>query len=140
MKIIENNYKPVNLPIKYICEECDSVFQYDENDINIEKNGDEYVICPCCGHKCLICEKITEKNIEFPKSFYEFGGNNINSLNVSDIEITERIKQSIEWLKENPAEPYKYMGYGNMFLCIFNHEDEYYIIVTKNYFDTTIDK
>ena len=57
MKIIENNYKPVDLSVKYICEECNSVFQYDDNDIRTEKNGGEYVMCPCCGHKCLICEK-----------------------------------------------------------------------------------
>lgn len=143
MKIIENNYKcelAKDEEIEYICESCNSIFQYNDDDIEIDGHGDEYVKCPCCKHRCLVAEKVTEKNINFPKSFYEFGGNNTDSFNVSDVEITNHIKQCIEWLKEHPAEPYKYMGYGNMFLCIFNHEDEYSIIVTKNYFDTTIDK
>ena len=143
MRIIENNYKydlAKDYEIEYICESCNSVFQYNDDDIEFDECEDEYVKCPCCGHKCLVAEKVTEKNIEFPKSFYEFGGNNTKSVNISDNEITENIKECISWLKKNPNEPYRYMAYGNMFLCVFNHEDEYYIMVTKNYFDASIDK
>lgn len=143
MKIIENNYKcelAKDEEIEYICESCNSIFQYNDDDIEINEYGDEYVKCPCCEHKCLVVEKVTEKNINFPKSFYEFGGNNTESVDISNAEITMKIRECIMWLKKNPNEPFKYMAYGNMFLCVFNHEDEYYIIVTKNYFDTTIDK
>ena len=31
-------------------------------------------------------------------------------------------------------------GSGDTFVCVFNHEDEYYIMVAKNYFDASIDK
>lgn len=143
MRIIENNYKydlAKDYEIEYICESCNSVFQYNDDDIECDEYEDEYVKCPCCGHRCFVAEKVTEKNIEFPKSFYEFGGNNTKSVNISDNEITKNIKECISWLKKNPNEPYRYMAYGNMFLCVFNHEDEYYIMVTKNYFDTSIDK
>ena len=54
--------------------------------------------------------------------------------------ITSRIKESIVWLKRHPEELYKYVGSGDTFLCVFNHEDEYYIMVAKNYFETSIDK
>lgn len=143
MRIIEDNYKydlAKDYEIEYICESCNSVFQYNDDDIEIDEYEDEYVKCPCCGHKCLVDEKVTEKNIEFPKSFYEFGGTNIKSVDISDNEITTRIKECIKWLKENPNEPFRYTGYGNMFLCVFNHQDEYYIMVAKNYFETSIDK
>ena len=143
MRIIENNYKydlAKDYEIEYICESCNSVFQYNDDDIEFDECGNEYVKCPCCGHRCLVTEKVTEKNIEFPESFYEFGGNNTKSVNISNDEITMRIKECIMWLKKNPNEPFKYMSYGNMFLCVFNHEDEYYIMVTKNYFDSSIDK
>lgn len=143
MRIIENNYKydlAKDYEIEYICESCNSVFQYNDDDIEFNECEDEYVKCPCCGHRCLVAEKVTEKNIEFPKSFYEFGGNNTKSVNISDNEITKNIKECISWLKKNPNEPYRYMAHGNMFLCVFNHEDEYYIMVTKNYFDSSIDK
>ena len=143
MRIIENNYKydlAKDYEIEYICESCNSVFQYNDDDIEFDEYEDEYVKCPCCGHKCLVAEKVTEKNIRFPESFYEFGGNNTKSVNISDDEIIKNIKECISWLKKNPNEPFKYIAYGNMLLCVFNHEDEYYIMVTKNYFETSIDK
>lgn len=141
MKIIQNNYTKENeVSEEYICEECNSVFEYNDSDIWIDSKNDECVTCPCCNHSCIVNVPITEKNIEFPKSFYEFGGNNTKSVNISDSEITKNIKECISWLKKNPNKPYRYIAYGNMFLCVFNHEDEYYIMVTKNYFDTSIDK
>ena len=65
MRIIENNYKydlAKDNEIEYVCESCNSVFQYNDDDI------------------------------EFPKSIYEFGGNNIKSVDISNTEITTRIK------------------------------------------------
>ena len=141
MKIIQNNYDYNKIPTEeYICETCNSIFQYENYDVYTDKYGDNYVNCPCCGHKCIVEEKTTEDNINFPKNFYEFGGANTTSVDISNDEITNRIQECIKWLKANPNEPFKYIGYGNMFLCVFNHEDEYYIIVTKNYFDVSIDK
>lgn len=141
MKIIQNNYTKENeVSEEYICEKCNSVFEYEIYDIYTDKDGTERVNCPCCNHSCVVYTPTTEDNINFPKSFYEFGGNNTKSVNISDNEITKNIKECISWLKKNPNEPYRYMAHGNMFLCVFNHEDEYYIMVTKNYFDSSIDK
>lgn len=140
MKIIKDCYNKEIVSEEYICEECNSVFEYDDYDVYVDSENNEYVTCPCCNHSCIVSVPTTEDNIEFPKSFYEFGGTNIESIDVSNNEITTRIKECIKWLKENPNEPFGYTGFGNMFLCVFNHEDEYYIIVTKNYFDSYIDK
>ena len=140
MKIIQNNYTNENKATEeYICEECNSVFVYDDYDIYIDKNGEESVTCPCCGHHCVVYIPVTEKNIEFPKSFYQFGLTN-GAVKIDNEEITSWIKESVIWLKRHPEESYKYVGSGDTFLCVFNHEDEYYIMVAKNYFDSHIDK
>ena len=140
MKIIQNNNVQENvIEEEYICEECNSVFVYDDYDIYVDKDGVESVTCPCCNHRCIVSVPITEKNIEFPKSFYQFGENK-GAVKIDNNEITSRIKESIVWLKRHPEEPYKYVGSGDTFLCVFNHEDEYYIMVAKNYFDSHIDK
>ena len=139
MKIIKNNYEKEEISERYICEECNSVFEYNDYDISIDADGVESVICPCCNHKCIVSVPVTEKNIEFPKSFYHFGENK-GAVKIDNNEITSRIKESIVWLKRHPEEPYRYMGSGDTCVCVFNHEDEYYIMVAKNYFDASIDK
>lgn len=143
MKIIQNNYTKENDVSEeyYVCEECNSVFEYEDYDIYRYKDEDgiERVDCPCCGQSCIIYTPITEDNIKFPKSFYQFGVRD-GAVEIDNKEITFWIKDCISWLKNNPNEPYKYVGSGDTFLCVFNHEDEYYIMVAKNYFDTSIDK
>ena len=140
MKVIQNNNVQENvIEEEYICEKCNSVFVYDDYDIYVDKDGEESVICPCCNHSCVVYTPTTKDNIEFPKSFYQFGIRD-GAVDIDNEEITSWIKETIVWLKRHPEEPYKYRGGGNTFLCVFNHEDEYYIMVAKNYFDASIDK
>ena len=137
MKVIQNNNVQENvIEEEYICEECNSIFVYDDYDIFADEDRVEYVTCPCCGHSCVVYTPVTENNIEFPKSFYQFG----NGAKINDKEITFRIKGIINWLKCNPKEPYRYEAYGDTFICVFNHDDEYYVMVAKNYFEVSIDK
>jgi DNA-directed RNA polymerase subunit RPC12/RpoP len=140
MKIIQNNYiKENEVSEEYICEECNSVFEYNDSDIWVDSKNYEYVTCPCCNHSCIVSVPITERNIEFPKSFYQFGIRD-DAVDIDNEEITSWIKEIIVWLKRHPEEPYKYSASGNTFVCVFNHEDEYYVMVAKNYFDASIDK
>ena len=140
MKIIKDCYNKEIVSEEYICEECNSVFEYDDYDVYVDSETyDEYVFCPCCNHKCIVGVPTTEDNIEFPKSFYKFGEKE-GAVKISDKEITSKIKDCIIWLKNNPKEPFRYIGTGDTFLCVFNHEDEYYIMVAKDYFDSYIDK
>ena len=140
MKIIQNNYTKENETIEeYISEECNSVFEYNDSDTYVSEDGFKSVMCPCCYHRCIIEDSITERNIEFPKSFYQFGVHD-GAVRINDDETTFWIKDCIDWLKKNPNEPFRYHGSGDTFLCVFNHEDEYYIMVAKNYFDASIDK
>lgn len=139
MKIIKNNFKEEMPTEEYICENCNSVFEYEDEDINIRADDIEYVICPCCGHTCITYTPPTVETIKFPVDFHQFETKN-GAVDIKDDEITDRIRESIKWLQQYPEEPFKYISYGNMFLCVFNHEDEYYIIVCKNYFESSIDK
>lgn len=140
MKIIQNNYTKENeVSEEYICEECNSVFEYEIYDIYTDKDGTERVNCPCCNHSCVVYTPTTKDNIEFPKSFYQFGIRD-GAVDIDNEKITSQIKEIIVWLKRHPEEPYRYAGSGNTFVCVFNHEDEYYAMVAKNYFDASIDK
>ena len=140
MKIIQDNYTKENKESQeYICEECNSIFEYDDYDIYTNADQIERVDCPCCNHSCIIYIPPTPETIKFPKDFYHFGEKE-GAVILSNEEVTRYIKDSIKWLKENPKEPYRYMGSGDTFVCVFNHEDEYYIMVAKNYFDSAIDK
>ena len=139
MKILVNNYD-TNSTESWICEHCNSVFEFEENDVLINTDGERVVRCPCCDRICYVnYPVITKDNIKFPKDFYQFGASN-NAVEINDDEITSEIKKCISYLEEEPDEPYRYIAYGNMIVCVFNHEDEYYIMVAKNYFDCSIDK
>lgn len=144
MKIIQNNYRlqesaQESVSEEYICEECNSVFEYDGYDVTIDADNVESVTCPCCGHRCITYTPTTKENIEFPKRFYQFGVSE-GSVNITNSEITRTIRNTIEWLEKHPNEPFRYSGSGDTFICVYNHLTEYYVIVAKNYFDTTIDK
>lgn len=140
MKIIQNNYTKENeVSEEYICEECNSVFEYEIYDIYTDKDGIERVDCPCCNHSCVVYTPTTEDNIEFPKSFYQFGIRD-SAVKIDDKEITKTVKKCISYLKDNPEEFYKFVAYGDTFICVFNHDDEYYVMVAKNYFEVSVDK
>ena len=147
MKVIEDRTN-FQTDIRYVCENCNSVFEYDDidicydYDIDYETKSNGYVSCPCCGHKCYVNEDdddVTYNNIEFPKSFYQFGMHE-DSCHIDNKKITTDVKECIDWLEQHPNEPYRNIGCGDTFLCVFNHEDEYYIMVAKNYYNTSIDK
>ena len=143
MRIIQNNNNnniKENNNIEYICEHCNSVFEYDEYDICTDNIGADYVKCPCCNGRCYVNNiPVTKENISFPESFYQFGVHK-GSVRIDNKEITFWVKDCIDWLEKNPNESFKFHSSGDTHVCVFNHEDEYYIIVAKNYFDATIDK
>ena len=137
MRIIQNNYQEdVNTTEEIICEHCNSVFEIDDNDITKPVDDDEYVYCPCCHQKVYLYEPNTKENIRFPTSYHCFE----NGINIKDDEIDTWVKECIEYLEKYPDEPYKYIGTGNSFAVVFNHEDEYFIMVSKNHFETYIEK
>ena len=138
MKIIQNNYTLTENE-RYICEDCNSVFEFEDTDVHFSDfKGKEYVICPCCGHICFL-GLFRKEELSFPNDFYQFSVRE-SAVQIENEEITNKIKECIEWLKENPQEPFRYIGTGDTFIVVFNHDDEYYVMVGKNYFEAYIDK
>lgn len=140
MKVVQDNYTiQTTESDEYICEKCNSVFIYDNYDVYTDKDNIERVDCPCCGHSCIVYTPITIDNIRFPINFNQIDEHN-GAIKINNEKITDWIKECINYLKNNPEEFYRYTASGNTFVCVFNHDDEYYVMVAKNYFDCDIDK
>lgn len=136
MKIIKNNYEET---FQFTCNKCGSVIEYNDDDICVDSYGYRYVICPCCGDEYDLDQRvITVDNVTYPEDYHDFS----NGKNWNDESINEYVKKIILWLKDNPNEPFKYVASGNTFICVFNHyeDEEYYVVVTKNYLDTFVEK
>lgn len=146
MKIIKNNYSKFDkelIEFKCTCPNCQSILETNKNDVQYDREDMEhYIICPCC-HMRITDEYfdriVTLDNISYPFDFYQYK-NDDSCLKLSDEEINNYIKKCVDFLKYNPNEPYKYIGTGDSLIIVFNHEDEYYFVVAKNYEDIIIDK
>lgn len=151
IKIIKNNYKshpneePIkNNKIRIHCSECDSELEITEEDTHIGWLGARYITCPCCGEESIVEEidgiTLTKDNIEFPKHFMR---TNKEMRRVKEIEppaIEKEIKKGIDYFRKNKDEWVWFKTYGDLFVVIFrNSEDEdYYITVTKDFYETYI--
>lgn len=51
MKVLENNYNEQKT-WKVVCPKCNSVLEYEHNDVTIKESYFfylHYITCPCCG-------------------------------------------------------------------------------------------
>ncbi len=139
MKIIENNFNQENND-RIICNNCNSIFEYDENDIKYDGEDYEYYVkCPCCAYSNIVPDKVvTIDNVKYPNDYHDFS----NGKDWSDAQIDEAVRECIFYLIENPNEYFRYVSSGNTFICVFNHseEDEYFVVVSKSHSETYVDK
>ena len=140
MKIINENEKP------YITTcECNSIIEFNEADITTAQYGCACIICPKCGKRITVDDivpnyekfekHITKDNISFPQDFYD---NSICS-NVNDKKINYYIKRGIEDIEQNKNDSYFY-PIANTVISIFSADGGYEVQVSKNYYDTFINK
>lgn len=123
------------------CEECHAELEFSFDDTYIGALGARYVKCPVCGEE-IITEKcdgieLDSNNIEFPKQFFEPGG-----VDIPDNEIENWVRECLK-VAEESDEPYGYFvctGSGNTIVILMAYEDEYEIIVAKDYYETSVDK
>lgn len=55
MKVIKDNYTPWLNNHNIVCDKCESILQYNENDICIDFfDGTDFVVCPLCNHEIVI--------------------------------------------------------------------------------------
>ena len=80
---------------------------------------------------------LDSSNIEFPKHFFGPGG-----VDIQNDEIQKWIRQCLKAAEESD-EPYGYfatMGTGNTKVILMAYQDEYEIIVTKDYYQTSVNR
>lgn len=123
------------------CYECDAELEFSIDDTYIGALGARYVKCPVCGREIMTEEcngiQLNSSNIEFPKHFFEPDG-----VDIPDSEINDWVRRCLK-IAEESDEPYGYFvhaGSGNTIVILMAYEDEYEIIVAKDYYETSVDK
>jgi ribosomal protein S27E len=122
------------------CEDCHAELEFAFDDTYEGALGARYLKCPVCGRE-VITElegtKLSSNNIKFPLHFFEPGG-----VDCSNDEINTWIRQCLKAAEESD-EPYGYfatMGTGNTRVILMAYEDEYNIVVTKDYYETSVNR
>ena len=148
MKIIKNKFEDVQENIKkeliIECDRCGSELEITEEDTYIGAYGAAYVMCPCCNEETMVEEldgiTLTKDNIEYPLHFVRTNKDMRCVKDVSPEEIKKEIKRGIEYFRENKDEWVHYISYGDVFITVFRFDgdEEYQVVVTKDYYDTYI--
>jgi hypothetical protein len=148
MKVLKNNFDKIDAmetinpyPRKHECLDCGSELEYDKSDIYIGVYGASHIKCPLCGYENMLDDnennlKLTKSNIEFPIHFAHHN----NGLDVCNNEIKKYINEAIEYFRRNKEADYCYYGTGNTMVYVFrlDGDEEYEVVVTKDYYDTYI--
>ena len=126
---------------KQKCEECRAELEFAFDDTYEGALGARYLKCPVCNKEIIVYEiegtNLSSNNIQFPKHFFEPGG-----VNISDDEIQKLVRKCLKTAEESDK-PYGYFvntGTGNTRVILMAYEDEYEIIVTKDYYQTSMNK
>ena len=127
---------------KTICADCGAELEYGYEDTYEGYAGYRHIKCPMCEYE-IMCEefdgvKLNSRNVEFPKHFYHFG----NGVDILDREVQDWVRRCLKQAEEI-KEPYGYFfhtGSGNSMVVLMGYEDEYDIIVAKDYYELSISK
>lgn len=128
-----------------ICDECKSELEYDESDIYMGEYGCMYVTCPVCQNHVLLEDNehsvvVTEDNISFPIHFAH-SSKETGAYDCCNKEnVRKYVKRAIEYLRKHPDSAYWYTSTGNLCLFVQRHDgdDEYFVTVSNDYYDTFI--
>lgn len=152
MKVIQNNNQnktivPSNakLPkriekVTIECENCGSVLEVSREDTHIGYLGLPYVTCPCCDYEMDVEDfdddaiDICASNVKYPTHF-TISSKEFRAIDIPDERINEWIQQGIKYFRSHKDEYYWYIGSGNTWVHIhrYEEEEEYYVIVSKDY-------
>lgn len=140
IKVLNKNTDEQKL-YRQICDMCGAELEFALNDTYIGALGARYVKCPICGEEIMTegCDgiQLNSSNIEFPKHFFEPSG-----VDIPDSEINNWVRRCLK-IAEESDEPYGYFvhtGSGNTMVILMAYEDEYEIIVAKDYYETSVDR
>ena len=140
IKVLNKNTDEQKL-YSQICDMCGAELEFALNDTYIGALGARYVKCPVCGREIMTEEcggiQLDSSNIEFPKHFFEPDG-----VDIPNSEINNWVRRCLK-IAEESDEPYGYFvhtGSGNTMVILMAYEDEYEIIVTKDYYETSVNR
>lgn len=155
MKVLKNNYNTLYVvreeavvapyPREWVCENCESSLEYEESDLMIGALGCAYLKCPCCGHDNMIEDNentitLTKDNVEFPTHFFHTSKETGAAEHCSSKNVNEAIQRAIKYFRENKNEYFWFMACGDMYITVLRYDgdEDYYVTVTNNYYDTYI--
>ena len=155
IKVLKDNSNKVEVkeenitlyPLKINCSECDSELEITEEDTYIGWMGARFINCPCCGNEAMIDEidgiTLTKDNLEFPVHFIRTtkGLRHIVEVNSNEtVGEHNGIFRGITYFREHKDEYYWYTSHGDLFLIIFRYsgDEEYFVMVTKDFYETYI--
>jgi hypothetical protein len=83
---------------------------------------------------------LTVDNIDFPIHFLRVNKNERSVRETDTEEIVKDIRRGIEYFREHKEEYSWYTSYGDTFLILFRYDgdEEYYVVVAKDYYETFI--
>lgn len=130
MRIIEGNKTE---EIIRTCSNCGCKFAYTEEDICSNMYG-KIVGCPSCGEE-IVLERF-ERLMQFPDSYFHFGGK--DSKIVDNETIEKEVKKGIKYCLEHNSKSW-YSAYGNMYVEVnWCEDDSFTILIGQNYYETNI--
>ena len=144
MKIIENNFTKNIKTLNVKCSNCESMLEIKENDAHVGWLGYKFITCPCCGRESIVYEldgiTLNKDNIIFPTHFSRSNKNLPDVTSIPDEEINKDICKGIDYLRKNKNECFYFATYGDLFLILMKEPEskEYYIVVTKDFYETYI--
>lgn len=122
------------------CKDCHAELEFAFDDTYEGALGARYLKCPVCGHENITeldVPNLSSNNIKFPLHFFAPGG-----VEISDDQINDWVYKCLK-VAEESDEPYGYFvqaGTGNTRVILMAYEDEYDIIVTKDYYETSVNR
>jgi hypothetical protein len=142
MKIIKDNTNEKTERV--VCDFCGSIFEYDENDIHKDMNGN-FVKCPCCSEEIIIEDaEETTRELKFPDSFFHFSPMNKNAFTPSEKWVNDAIKNLIKTLHDNKHDDdYSFSATGTRMIIVRKHPDDisgeeaYDVLVTNDYHEAS---
>lgn len=159
MKVLKNNSKTTatdvyNAPkivksIETICMECGSELEIEKEDVYDGTYGGYWVNCPCCNDATVLSDQdeealglkhLTVDDTVYPKHFYISGDCVVD---IKDDEINKQIQTLVNRIRnyEDENDTIAYTYYGNVFIFVqkFDGDEEYFIMVSKDYKTTEMD-
>lgn len=125
---------------KHECDECGAELEFAFDDTYEGALGARYLKCPVCSRENITeidTPELSSSNIEFPLHFFSPSG-----VDISDDRIQGWVRDCLKTAEESD-EPYGHFvqtGTGNTRVVLLAYEDEYDIIVTKDYYHTSVNK